>query len=72
MERKKLKRFVREPEVLEAIGCGRTKLDLMIEREEFPAPFRLSDTSRAKAWYEDDIIDYQKSRIVTREKGNAK
>lgn len=72
MERKKVRRFLREPAVLAALQCGRTKLHGMVKSGEFPPPFKLSDSGRAKAWDEDDLITYQESRLASREKGDSK
>jgi predicted DNA-binding transcriptional regulator AlpA len=51
----KLRRFLREPEVIRLCGYGRSQLADLIARGEFPRPIRLSDTGRAKAWIEDPL-----------------
>jgi prophage regulatory protein len=64
----KLRRFLREPEVIRLCGYGRSQLADLIARGEFPKPIRLSDTGRAKAWIEDEIIDWQIARMAERER----
>lgn len=59
---RKLRRVLRLPAVLEATGYSRSQLQEKINKGEFPAPFKLSDSGRAKGWFEDDVIDWQVSR----------
>ena len=68
---KKLRRFLREREVIRRCGYGRTQLNELIERGEFPKPFRLSDSGRAKGWDEDEIIEWQAQRMASRERGET-
>jgi predicted DNA-binding transcriptional regulator AlpA len=68
---KKLRRFLREREVIRRCGYGRTQLDDLIARGEFPKPFRLSDSGRAKGWDEDEIIEWQAQRMASRERGET-
>ena len=68
---KKLRRFLREREVIQRCGYGRTQLDDLIARGEFPKPFRLSDSGRAKGWDEDEIIEWQAQRMASRERGET-
>jgi prophage regulatory protein len=59
---RKLRRVLRLPAVLEATGYSRSQLQEKINKGEFPAPFKLSDSGRARGWFEDDVIDWQESR----------
>ncbi|MGQ7957048.1 helix-turn-helix transcriptional regulator [Pseudomonas sp. SP16.1] len=43
---KPLDRLIKIDEVLEQVGCGRTKLYDMIQLEEFPPPVKLGRYSR--------------------------
>ena len=38
---------------------------------EFPKPFRLSDSGRAKGWDEDETIEWQAQRMASRERGET-
>jgi len=58
----KLRRVLRLPAVLEATGYSRSQLQEKITKGEFPAPFKLSESGRAKGWFEDAVIDWQHSR----------
>ena len=68
---KKLRRFLRELEVIRRCGYGRSQLNELIELGEFPKPFRLSDSGRAKGWDEDETIEWQAQRMASRERGET-
>jgi predicted DNA-binding transcriptional regulator AlpA len=54
-------RMFRLVEVLPLVGLSRSQLLALIKAEKFPAPFALSDTGRAVAWFESDITAWQKA-----------
>lgn len=52
-------------------GYGRSQLNDLIARGDFPKPIKLSDTGRAKAWIEDEIVAWQAQRMASRERGET-
>lgn len=57
------RRFLRLPDVKQAVGLGRTAIYEKIKAGEFPAPYPLSDSGRAVAWASDEIESWIESRI---------
>lgn len=56
----KPERFLRNDEVCERIGCGKSKLYLMLGAGEFPPGRRI--TARNVGWLESDVDAWIKSR----------
>lgn len=46
-------------------GLGRTRIQELIASGEFPKPFPLTDSGRAKGIFEDDLIEWQRRRSST-------
>ena len=63
----RLQRLYRRKELTPFVGLGRTQIDELIKAGEFPRPVRLSDTGRAVAWLEADLIAWQARRLAKRE-----
>lgn len=58
-----IQRFVRLPEVLQAVGVAeRTLYDLM-SRGEFPRPAKIGKMS---VWVEDEVAQWQRARLNDR------
>lgn len=57
------RRFLRLPDVKQAVGFGRTSIYEKIKSGEFPAPYSLSNNGRAVAWASDEIDSWIESRI---------
>ena len=56
-------RILRQRDVLEAIGVGKTKLWEMIGDGDFPAPIRLGgEGSRAVGWHQHEVEDWIATR----------
>jgi len=63
----KLYRLIRQRELPLYVGLKRTQIGALIKAGEFPKPVSLSDTGRAVAWLETEIIDWQLRRLTKRE-----
>ena len=62
-EVKKVKKILREPEVLERVGISRSTLYRWIKSGDFPEPVQLGPPgSRAKGWIEEEIEEWLRSR----------
>jgi predicted DNA-binding transcriptional regulator AlpA len=59
----KLNQVLREKELRAYDGLGKTQRQVMIDRGEYPAPFRISEGGRAKAWILAEILAWQQRRI---------
>jgi prophage regulatory protein len=67
MER--LRRIIRKKDVYAYCGLKRTALEEEIAAGRFPKPISLTPGGRAKAFYEDEIIEWQKRRLTARDGG---
>lgn len=54
-------RFLRLPQVVAAVGYGRSTLYRLVKQGEFPAPVSLG--ARASAWLESEVNDWIQRRI---------
>jgi len=61
--------ILRRPEVEKATGLPTSTLYAKIASGDFPKPIRLGP--RAVGWLEDDIAQWQESRIASRDTGAA-
>jgi prophage regulatory protein len=48
------------------VGLRRTQIGELIKTGEFPKPVPLSDSGRAIAWLEQDLIAWQNARVAAR------
>jgi prophage regulatory protein len=62
-------RLLRLPAVEEFCGLRRTQIHELIARKEFPAPIKLSDSGRAKAWLEEELMTWRDQRRANRDRG---
>jgi predicted DNA-binding transcriptional regulator AlpA len=67
----RLTRLYRLNELPRFVGLRRSRIAELIEAGEFPRPIRLSDTGRAVAWLESDLIDWQWECIARRAAARA-
>lgn len=65
-EAARLQRLIRLTELPLYVGIKRTVIGELIARGEFPKPVPITDSGRAFAWLESDIIAWQNSRIAKR------
>lgn len=65
-EPNRLNRMYRLCDLPQFVGLRRTQISELIRRGEFPKPIQLSDTGRAIAWLESDIVAWQNARIALR------
>jgi len=56
-----IQNILRRDQVEQATGLPRSTLYAMISRGEFPRPVRLG--LRSVGWFEQDVADWQKSRV---------
>jgi prophage regulatory protein len=63
----RLNRFIRLAELPLYAGLQRTQIQTLIKAGEFPKPIPLTDSGRAVAWSEADIIAWQASRLAKRD-----
>lgn len=59
-----LNRLIRLADLPPYVGLHRSQIDQLVAQGEFPRPIKLSDAGRAKAWLENDIVDWQNHRIA--------
>jgi prophage regulatory protein len=62
----RLNRMFRPRELPQFVGLRRTQIGELIKTGEFPKPVPLSDSGRAIAWLEQDLIAWQNARISVR------
>lgn len=67
-----LRRGLRLPQVLEALGIGRSQFYAGIQTGHFPAPCKLNDSPHsASVWWADEIIELQRRSIARRDAKTA-
>lgn len=62
----RLNRMFRLRDLPQFVGLRRTQIGELIKAGEFPKPVPLSDSGRAIAWLEQDLIVWQNARIAAR------
>ena len=67
----RLNRLIRLSELPLYVGLRRTQIGELIKAGQFPSPIPLSDSGRAVAWLEADIVAWQASRLAKRDKSVA-
>jgi prophage regulatory protein len=65
-EPNRLNRMYRLRDLPQFVGLRRTQIAELIKAGQFPRPVALSDTGRAVAWLEQDLIAWQTTRIAAR------
>lgn len=63
-----LQRVYRLRDLPAFVGLRRTQIAELIKTGEFPTPIPLSDSGRAVAWLEADLIAWQAARCAKRER----
>jgi len=66
-EFKRLQRLYRRRDLPAFTGLQRTQIQELIKLGEFPKPVPLTDTGRAVAWLEADLVAWQATRLAKRE-----
>jgi predicted DNA-binding transcriptional regulator AlpA len=67
-----LRRGLRLPEVLEALGIGRSQFYAGIQAGRFPPPCKLNDSPHsASVWFADEIAEVQARAIARRDAERA-
>jgi len=61
-----LNRMYRLRDLPQFVGLRRTQISELIKTGEFPKPVPLSNSGRAVAWLEADLIAWQSARITAR------
>lgn len=61
-----VKRFFRLKDLPAIVGLSETTIEAKVHYGQFPQPFKLSDSGRAVAWLEEDLVAWQATRIATR------
>jgi predicted DNA-binding transcriptional regulator AlpA len=77
LDSRRLNRMFRKRALTEFVPLGRTQIDELIKAGDFPEPVPLSESGRAVAWLECDLVAWQNARIAARnariaERGKAK
>ena len=62
----RLNRMFRLRDLPEFVGLRRTQINELIKAGNFPVPVPLSDSGRAIAWLECDLVAWQNARIAAR------
>jgi prophage regulatory protein len=62
----RLNRMFRLRDLPQFVGLRRTQIGELIKAGEFPKPVPLSESGRAIAWLEQDLIAWQNARIAAR------
>lgn len=65
MDTPRLVRFLRRDEVERFTGLKRTAIRDMVNSGEFPPPVKLSESGRAIAWLESELVTWQQERLAT-------
>jgi prophage regulatory protein len=65
----RLQRFIRLQELPAYVGLKRTQIAELIKAGEFPKPIPISDSGRAVAWLESEVLAWQAKRIAKRHAG---
>lgn len=65
----RLNKMYRLRELPQFVGLRRTVIGELIKAGQFPKPIPLSDSGRAVAWLECDLIAWQNVRIAARNAG---
>jgi predicted DNA-binding transcriptional regulator AlpA len=60
-------RLVQERDLPAYAGLKRTQITELIKRVEVPRPIKLSDSGRAKARLEDELLLWQRQRLAKRD-----
>jgi prophage regulatory protein len=63
----RLQRFIRQADLPSYVGLRRTQIAELIKAGEFPKPIPISDSGRAIAWLESEVLAWQAKRIAKRE-----
>jgi prophage regulatory protein len=69
LERVRLDRFLRRPEVERVTGLGRSTIYNKMASGEFPKPIPIS--GGAVGWLESEIATWQEKRIAARDRANV-
>lgn len=59
-------RLIRPADLPQYVGLKRTQIQELIKAGEFPKPVSLSDTGRAIAWVEAELVAWQSRRLAKR------
>jgi len=70
-EQPTVRRAMRLPAVLQALGLGRSQFYDGMVSGVFPKPCKLDENSRASIWWADEIAGIQKRAIERRDAGAA-
>lgn len=62
----RLNRVIRPRELPDYVGLRRTQIGELMKAGKFPQPIPLSDSGRAVAWLECDLVAWQNARIAAR------
>jgi predicted DNA-binding transcriptional regulator AlpA len=63
--------MIRPRELPHYVGLRRTQIGELIKAGQFPEPVPLSDSGRAIAWLESDLVTWQNARIAARNASTA-
>jgi prophage regulatory protein len=63
----RLHRLIRERDLPAYSGLRRTQIATLIKRGKFPRPIKLSEGGRAKAWLEEELANWQRERLASRD-----
>lgn len=67
MSEKRFPRFCRLPFVKEFTGYGTTQIYEMMKIGAFPKPVKLSESGRAVAWDEGELLAWRDARLAARD-----
>jgi prophage regulatory protein len=59
-------RLLRLPAVEEFCGLKKTQIFDLVARGQFPSPVKISDSGRAIAWAEEELMAWRKDRLAKR------
>ena len=59
--------MLRLPEVMRRVGLSRSCIYAMVQRQEFPAPIKL--TAQASAWEEESVETWLQNKIMQSKNG---
>ena len=62
-------RFMRLPEVKQAVGLSRSQIYKLIQEGRFPAPIRV--TANVSAWVDSEVAEWQRAVLSRRHTGGS-
>jgi predicted DNA-binding transcriptional regulator AlpA len=63
MEALLVRKVLRRPALLEALGCSEKTLERMIRDKIFPQGIKIHPAARTRVWFEDEVEAFQQAAV---------